>query len=94
MSIPADPIEGYYAQQVAQPSATVPTVRTLLEVRRIGHSPAMRLRADDALAARVEATLALHYPRQQDIDHLGGWCDQCDHDWPCPTVRALDGRKP
>lgn len=39
-----------------------PTARELIEQRKIGHSPVVRVRADDALAARVEKVLALKRP--------------------------------
>ena len=36
-------------------------------------------------ALRIEAALALHY-------EVEGWCGRCAHeDWPCPTVKALQG---
>jgi hypothetical protein len=53
----------------------------------------------ETLAARVEAVLALH-------KHCKGvmreWCSECVEvegkgchvEWPCPTVRILDGGKP
>jgi hypothetical protein len=43
------------------------------------------------LVARVEAVLALHHPRPAG-DSLP-ICPVCWQDWPCPTVRALNGDK-
>jgi hypothetical protein len=96
MSKQTDPIEGYYAQQstptaassVKQPDrggvVPQPTCRELLDglaATDVVH-PERQL-----LAARVEAVLALHYE-----PHPKAGCDQCDHNWPCPTVRALNGK--
>jgi len=57
----------------------VTTARDLLDL-----SPGAWRQAE--LVARFEAVLAMHYERQ-------GWCDQCEHEWPCPTRRILDGEK-
>ena len=78
MSIPADPIEGYYAQQSA------PGARELLRDMEPRDTAGM------ALAARVEAVLALH-ERQRMMTVGCVRCNECGQEWPCPTVRALDG---
>jgi hypothetical protein len=36
------------------------------------------------LASRVRPVLALHYEGDT-------WCEECGHDWPCNTIRALNG---
>ena len=43
------------------------------------------------LAERVEKVLALHNRKE---DQVGVWCEACCEDWPCPTVRRLNGEKP
>ena len=37
------------------------------------------------LAAKVDAVKALHRERFQ-------FCRECDFDWPCPTIRALEAK--
>lgn len=44
----------------------------------------------------LDAVLALHQPSAEwRIDAGGGdeieLCNECDHEWPCPTVRAIEG---
>jgi len=41
------------------------------------------------LAARVDAVLALH--RHTPEMQWGNVCCHCFKEWPCPTVRALNG---
>ncbi len=43
---------------------------------------------DEMLAARVEKVLALHREGQTFGRH---YCLNCGADWPCPTVRLLNG---
>lgn len=49
---------------------------------------------DDSLAflltSRVEAVLALHHQAPPPIPR----CDHCWGEWPCQTVRLLNGEKP
>jgi len=102
MSRATDPIEGYYAQQTDTSTRDLfdkdkgltptPTARELLTL--LGMEDTV-----ETLAARVEAVLALH-------KHCKGvmreWCSECVEvegkgchvEWPCPTVRILDGGKP
>jgi hypothetical protein len=44
------------------------------------------------LAARVEKVLALH-ERQGMMTAYSVRCINCGEDWPCPTVRLLDGEE-
>lgn len=46
------------------------------------------------LAARVEAVLALHKTDGSGREELEGECEACGEEWPCPTVRILDGEQP
>jgi len=68
-----------------------PTARELLDTTAVpGDEPWSEL------ADRVEAVLALHRRGSVDEDH-GAWCEECNDtagislDWPCPTVRLLNG---
>jgi len=49
----------------------------------------------DERADRIEAVRALHYRievRSMVPPHPNlSICHECPHDWPCPTIRALDG---
>ena len=54
----------------------------------------------DELRARIAKARAIHEPEQHS-DEFYPWCTYCNRDdntrddvvlWPCPTVRALDGR--
>ena len=74
-------------------SAPTPTCRDLLDVTAApGDQPW------DALSARVEAVLALHWRKplfgqpEDGVYH----CAHCGVGayWPCPTVRALNEGKP
>ena len=42
--------------------------------------------------ARIQAVRELHH---HDVfrGHLDNGCAICGHDWPCPTIRALDGEQ-
>ncbi len=42
------------------------------------------------LAARIEKVLALHREGQTFGRH---YCLNCGADWPCPTMRLLDGEE-
>lgn len=69
-----------------------PTARELLKaLHKVPSFRAATVRAD-VLAARVEAVLALHARVLGDPDE----CSSCGYlvDWPCPTVRLLDGEEP
>ncbi len=84
-----------------------PSVRTLLtdlwadadEVVRRHLTDQRKLHQAYALAARVEKMLALHrrdqrrqWTDEEGCAHRGGFvCAHCDHAWPCPTRRLLDG---
>jgi hypothetical protein len=85
MSEQIDPIEGYYAQR------STPTARKLIDVIQTMRCPRNYENCEGEygaiLAARVEAVLGMHYE-----PHPKAGCDQCDHNWPCPTVRALNGK--
>ena len=66
-----------------------PTARKLLD----GFSEDMGFeRYDDqkALVSRVEKVLDLHYSTGKD-DPDGEVCVECAGDWPCPTIRILNG---
>ena len=41
-----------------------------------------------ALRARIKAVQDVHWPDKALNGHI---CAEDDHDWPCPTIRALDG---
>lgn len=44
------------------------------------------------LERRVAAVRALHYAHEADVFVSGTrWCDVEGDDWPCPTIRLLDG---
>ena len=75
---------------------TQPTARELVDKLRCFDDETPEL-VDEILAARVEAVLALH---TEDVweDEVGnndpahtGVCGECARDWPCPTVRRLNG---
>jgi len=70
-------------------SALTPTCRDLLDV-----SAAPGDQPWDALAARVEAVLAMHHPSHDRDGKPVGVCADCGWAVPCPTLRALDGGKP
>ena len=40
--------------------------------------------------ARVKAARAIHRDLYESMSGFP-YCDSCDRDWPCPTIRALDG---
>ena len=44
----------------------------------------------DALAAKVERVRALHFGEYVE-DEDQNRCFECGDDWPCPTIRAIDG---
>ena len=44
----------------------------------------------DALAAKVERVRALHCGEYVE-DEGRNRCFECGDDWPCPTIRAIDG---
>jgi hypothetical protein len=62
---------------------TAPTARELLNQHSYENWP----KACVALAARVKKVLARHY------EGVSGVCQECFNQWPCPTVRALNGEK-
>jgi len=68
-------------------SALTPTCRDLLDV-----SAAPGDQPWDALSARVEAVLALH-ERQRMMTVGCVRCNECGQEWPCPTVKALNGEQ-
>ena len=40
--------------------------------------------------ARIRAARAIHRDLYESMSGFP-YCDSCDRDWPCPTIRALDG---
>jgi len=50
----------------------------------------LRASLDAALEA-IGRVRELHYSVADEED--GDWCHDCKHDWPCPTVRAIDGEE-
>ena len=50
---------------------------------------AMVARAEQA-EARIKAVRAIHRDLYESMPGAP-YCDSCDRDWPCPTIRALDG---
>ena len=50
---------------------------------------AMVARAEQA-EARIKAVRAIHRDLYESMSGFP-YCDSCDRDWPCPTIRALDG---
>ena len=48
-----------------------------------------RERAREA-EARIKAARAIHRDLYESMSGAP-YCDSCDRDWPCPTIRALDG---
>ena len=40
--------------------------------------------------ARIRAARAIHRDLYESVPGAP-YCDSCDRDWPCPTIRALDG---
>ncbi len=72
-----------------------PTARELCEAIRTRDDTDAAIIGTN-LAARVEKVLTFHIEEEWE-DLLGGppaktgRCRECDHDWPCPTVRVLNG---
>jgi hypothetical protein len=71
-------------QSVGRPSA-----RELLDT--IGAMPAEYMPVD-ALAERVEKVLARHV-REETSAPAVSYCFHCEYEWPCPTVRLLNGEE-
>ena len=46
----------------------------------------------DVRASRIDAALALHHESQTDAVPPDTICFECDCLWPCPTVKALEGK--
>ncbi len=67
---------------------TKPTCRELLD-RLHANCPLAECPACE-LNARVEKVLALHSATGPS-DPDGNVCRECTDDWPCPTVRLLNG---
>ena len=40
--------------------------------------------------ARIRTARAIHRDLYESMSGFP-YCDECDRDWPCPTIRALDG---
>ena len=75
-----------------------PTARELLDEWKTHTMQPATLRCVSALAARVEAVLALHWRRPlmgqpEDGAHHCAHCGVGVY-WPCPTMRLLAGGKP
>ena len=68
---------------------SAPTARGMLNELYASTDPPDQARV---LAARVEAVIALH--RHTPEMQWGNVCCHCFKEWPCPTVRLLDGEKP
>lgn len=73
-----------------------PTIRELLDQVSLTRADGL-FRLEHELAERVEAVLKLH--KESDSTFAGKpWCSMCkdaqnNHvDWPCATVRALEGK--
>lgn len=45
------------------------------------------------IAGRVEKVLALHKTDGSGQEEREGQCEGCGEDWPCPTVRTLNGEE-
>jgi len=67
-----------------------PTARELLDTLSDKDGPPYIEDATLILSARVKKVLALHR-REDDIAEAVSFCADCNSDWPCPTVRILNG---
>lgn len=64
--------------------------RVIEKIRACGLGP--ELYPSDLLLAAREALAPLkelHKLTRDEYGHPGRICDDCDHDWPCPTARLI-----
>jgi hypothetical protein len=74
---------------------TAPTARELLDEINAGLVMHPGRQATAELAARVEKVLALHSPTLAGLPPSAiPRCADCKQEWPCSTVRILNGEEP
>jgi len=67
-------------------------IRAVLEQNERLRAASRYRNTHDVRASRIDAALALHHESQTDAVPPDTICFECDCLWPCPTVKALEGK--